>query len=85
MHSFTDFLRIVFYPAWGSGVSSRQGTSRKSFLSGMGRWQIIVAGNCTRMVFYSTWGMGIHSDRKLFANGFPFGMGQWYIIAAGNY
>ena len=37
-------------------VSWRQGTSRKSFLSGMEQWQIIVAGNCLRMVSYPAWG-----------------------------
>ena len=31
MHSFTDFLRIVFYPAWDSGVSSRQEIIREWF------------------------------------------------------
>ena len=70
MHSFTDFLRIVSCSAWGGGVSSRQGTSRKSFLSGMGRLRIIVTGNYLRMVSYSTWEMGIHSDRKLFVRRF---------------
>ena len=67
MHFFTDFLRIVFCGTRDSGASLRQETSRKSFLSGMGRWQIIAAGNCLRMVSYSTWEMGIHRDRKLFA------------------
>lgn len=45
MHSFTDFLRIVSCSAWGGGVLLRQETSRKSFLSGMGQWCIIAAGN----------------------------------------
>ena len=66
------------------GIHSDRKLFAYSFLSGMGRWQIIVAGNCTRMVSYSTWEMGIHSDRKLFANGFLLDVGQWGFIAAGN-
>ena len=58
MHSFTDFLRIVFCPAWDDGKSSWQETSRKSFLSGIGQWCIIAAGNYSRMVSYSTWDKG---------------------------
>ena len=57
---------MVSYSAWDKGDSWRQETSRKSFLSGMGQWQIIVAGNCLRMVSHPAWGCGKLSRKETF-------------------
>ena len=70
MHSFTDFLRIVSYPAWDDGKSSWQEISRLRFAA------LEMTGEGKTIVY--------HCGRKLFANGFLLDVGQWGFKATGN-
>ena len=76
MYAFLHgFLRIVSRWARDSGASLRQETSRKSFLSGMGQWCIIAAGNYSRIVSYSTWDNGKSSWQETIS--------EWFLIRHG--
>ena len=64
MHSFTDFLRIVSYPAWDDGKSSWQEISRLRFaaleMTGEGKTIVYHCGReLVEKVSYSAWGDGI--------------------------